>query len=80
MVRSYEARQNRSGGGRTASVQSNGPISGQGSQSPPLCRLTEFPQVGIQVMSALAAQLHRTTRALIAAQARLGGLEQSSGG
>ena len=31
---------------------------------------TQFPQVGVQVMSALAAKLHRTTQALTAARAK----------
>jgi CRP/FNR family cyclic AMP-dependent transcriptional regulator len=30
--------------------------------------VTQFPQVGIEVMSALAAKLHRTTQALTAAR------------
>jgi CRP/FNR family transcriptional regulator, cyclic AMP receptor protein len=33
--------------------------------------VTEFPQVGVQVMSALASKLHRTTQALTAARAKL---------
>jgi CRP/FNR family transcriptional regulator, cyclic AMP receptor protein len=32
--------------------------------------VTQFPQVGIEVMSALAAKLHRTTQALTAARAQ----------
>jgi CRP/FNR family transcriptional regulator, cyclic AMP receptor protein len=32
--------------------------------------VTQFPQVGIQVMSALAAKLHRTTQALTAARSQ----------
>jgi CRP/FNR family cyclic AMP-dependent transcriptional regulator len=32
--------------------------------------VTEFPQVGVEVMSALAAKLHRTTQALTAARAK----------
>ena len=32
--------------------------------------VTQFPQVGVQVMSALAAKLHRTTQALTAARAK----------
>jgi CRP-like cAMP-binding protein len=31
--------------------------------------VTQFPQVGVEVMSALAAKLHRTTQALTAARA-----------
>ncbi len=37
--------------------------------------VAEFPQVGVQVMRALAAKLHRTTQALSAARARLDELE-----
>jgi CRP/FNR family cyclic AMP-dependent transcriptional regulator len=33
--------------------------------------VADFPQVGVAVMSALAAKLHRTTQALAAARARL---------
>jgi CRP-like cAMP-binding protein len=32
--------------------------------------VTQFPQVGVEVMSALAAKLHRTTQALTAARAK----------
>ena len=32
--------------------------------------VTDFPQVGVEVMSALAAKLHRTTQALTAARAK----------
>jgi len=42
--------------------------------------VTQFPQVGVEVMSALAAKLQRATRALTAARARLDELEQRSGG
>jgi CRP/FNR family cyclic AMP-dependent transcriptional regulator len=42
--------------------------------------VTEFPQVGVQVMSALAAKLQRTTEALTAAQAKLDQLERPSRG
>ena len=42
--------------------------------------ITEFPQVGVRVMSALAAKLQRTTEALTAAQAKLDQLEQPSRG
>jgi CRP-like cAMP-binding protein len=38
--------------------------------------VTQFPQVGVEVMSALAAKLHRTTQALTAARARLDELHQ----
>jgi CRP-like cAMP-binding protein len=38
--------------------------------------VTQFPQVGVEVMSALAAKLQRTTQALTAARARLEELEQ----
>jgi CRP-like cAMP-binding protein len=42
--------------------------------------VTQFPQVGIEVMSALAAKLHRTTQALSAARTRPDGLDQRQGG
>jgi CRP/FNR family transcriptional regulator, cyclic AMP receptor protein len=42
--------------------------------------VTEFPQVGVEVMSALASKLHRTTQALTAARARLDELEKRSCG
>jgi CRP/FNR family transcriptional regulator, cyclic AMP receptor protein len=42
--------------------------------------VTQFPQVGVEVMSALAAKLHRTTQALTAARARLDELDTRSGG
>jgi CRP/FNR family transcriptional regulator, cyclic AMP receptor protein len=42
--------------------------------------VTQFPQVGVEVMSALAAKLHRTTRALTAARARLDELDERSRG
>ena len=32
--------------------------------------VTQFPQVGVEVMSALAAKLHRTTQELTAARTR----------
>ena len=38
--------------------------------------VTQFPQVGVAVMSALASKLHRTTQALTAARAKLGELEK----
>ena len=38
--------------------------------------VTQFPQVGVEVMSALAAKLHRTTQALTAARARLDELDK----
>jgi CRP-like cAMP-binding protein len=41
--------------------------------------VTQFPQVGIEVMSALAAKLHQTTQALTAARARLTRLDRGSG-
>jgi CRP/FNR family cyclic AMP-dependent transcriptional regulator len=39
--------------------------------------VADFPQVGVAVMSALAAKLHRTTQALAAARARLEELEST---
>jgi CRP/FNR family cyclic AMP-dependent transcriptional regulator len=43
--------------------------------------VTQFPQVGVAVMSALASKLHRTTQALTAARARLEQLDgRNSGG
>jgi CRP-like cAMP-binding protein len=43
--------------------------------------VTQFPQVGVEVMSALASKLHRTTQALTAARAKLDELDtRSSGG
>jgi CRP-like cAMP-binding protein len=39
--------------------------------------VAEFPQVGIEVMSALAAKLQRTTQALTTARARLEELESA---
>jgi CRP-like cAMP-binding protein len=42
--------------------------------------VTEFPQVGVEVMSALASKLHRTTKALTAARARLEELERRAPG
>jgi CRP/FNR family transcriptional regulator, cyclic AMP receptor protein len=42
--------------------------------------VTQFPQVGVEVMSALAAKLHRTTQALTAARARLDELDKRSCG
>ena len=41
--------------------------------------VTQFPQVGIEVMSALAAKLHQTTQALTAARARLNRLDRGDG-
>jgi CRP/FNR family transcriptional regulator, cyclic AMP receptor protein len=40
--------------------------------------VTEFPQVGVAVMSALASKLHRTTQALTAARAKLDQLDERS--
>jgi CRP/FNR family cyclic AMP-dependent transcriptional regulator len=40
--------------------------------------VTEFPQVGIEVMRALASKLQRTTQALTAARARLDELDKRS--
>ena len=42
--------------------------------------VTQFPQVGIEVMSALATKLHRTTQALTAAPARHHELDKGSSG
>jgi CRP/FNR family transcriptional regulator, cyclic AMP receptor protein len=42
--------------------------------------VTQFPQVGIEVMSALASKLNRTTQALTAARARLDELDNDSNG
>jgi CRP/FNR family transcriptional regulator, cyclic AMP receptor protein len=42
--------------------------------------VTQFPQVGVAVMSALASKLHRTTQALTAARAKLDELDQRSCG
>jgi CRP/FNR family transcriptional regulator, cyclic AMP receptor protein len=42
--------------------------------------VTQFPQVGVEVMSALAAKLQRTTQALTAARAKLDELEKLSCG
>jgi CRP/FNR family cyclic AMP-dependent transcriptional regulator len=41
--------------------------------------VTQFPQVGVEVMSALASKLHHTTQALTAARARLNDLDKGSG-
>ena len=38
--------------------------------------VTQFPQVGIEVMSALAAKLHRTTQELTAARTKLDELDK----
>jgi CRP/FNR family cyclic AMP-dependent transcriptional regulator len=42
--------------------------------------VTQFPQVGVEVMHELASRLHHTTQALTAARARLNELEQAPGG
>ena len=42
--------------------------------------VTQFPQVGIEVMSALASKLHRTTQALTTARAKLDELDKRSCG
>ena len=42
--------------------------------------VTQFPQVGIEVMNALASKLHHTTQALTAARARLNELDRGNGG
>jgi CRP-like cAMP-binding protein len=41
--------------------------------------VTQFPQVGIEVMSALASKLHHTTEALTAARARPNELDKGGG-
>jgi CRP/FNR family transcriptional regulator, cyclic AMP receptor protein len=42
--------------------------------------VAQFPQVGIEVMSALASKLHRTTQALMAARTQAPSAEGSGGG
>jgi CRP-like cAMP-binding protein len=42
--------------------------------------ITQFPQVGIEVMSEIATKLHRTTQALIAARTRRDELDQREHG
>jgi CRP/FNR family cyclic AMP-dependent transcriptional regulator len=42
--------------------------------------VTQFPQVGVEVMSELASRLHHTTQALTAARARLDELDRRDGG
>ena len=42
--------------------------------------VTQFPPVGIEVMSALASKLHSTTQALTAARARINELDKRDGG
>jgi CRP/FNR family cyclic AMP-dependent transcriptional regulator len=42
--------------------------------------VTQFPQVGIEVMSELAARLHHTTQALTVARARLDELDKAGSG
>jgi CRP-like cAMP-binding protein len=42
--------------------------------------VTQFPQVGIEVMGELAARLHHTTQALTAARAKLDELDKRDGG
>jgi CRP/FNR family cyclic AMP-dependent transcriptional regulator len=42
--------------------------------------VTQFPQVSVEVMSALAFKLHHTTQALTAARARIGELDKGNGG
>lgn len=41
--------------------------------------VTQFPQIGVEVMHELAARLHHTTQALTAAKARLNELEAPAG-
>jgi CRP-like cAMP-binding protein len=42
--------------------------------------VTQFPQVGIEVMSELASRLHHTTQALTMTRAKLDELEKGDGG
>jgi CRP-like cAMP-binding protein len=42
--------------------------------------VTQFPQVGIEVMSELASRLHHTTQALTAARAKLDELGRGNNG
>ena len=42
--------------------------------------VTQFPQVGIEVMSEIASRLHHTTQALTAARARLDELDRRNSG
>jgi hypothetical protein len=42
--------------------------------------VTQFPPVGVEVMSALASKLHRTTQALTAACAKVAELDTGSCG
>jgi CRP/FNR family transcriptional regulator, cyclic AMP receptor protein len=41
--------------------------------------VTQFPQIGIEVMHELASRLHHTTQALTAAKGRLSELERNGG-
>jgi CRP/FNR family cyclic AMP-dependent transcriptional regulator len=41
--------------------------------------ITQFPQIGVEVMHELASRLHHTTQALTAAKARLAELEKAGG-
>jgi CRP/FNR family transcriptional regulator, cyclic AMP receptor protein len=41
--------------------------------------VTQFPQVGIEVMRALASKLHSTTQALTTARAKLDELDRRGG-
>jgi CRP/FNR family transcriptional regulator, cyclic AMP receptor protein len=42
--------------------------------------VTQFPQIGVEVMHELASRLHHTTQALSAAKGRLSELERTTGG
>jgi CRP-like cAMP-binding protein len=42
--------------------------------------VTQFPQIGVEVMHELAARLHHTTQALTACKARLSQLEKAADG
>jgi CRP/FNR family transcriptional regulator, cyclic AMP receptor protein len=66
---------------RTATVVAHGDLDTLRVSKEGLFHLvTQFPQVGVEVMSALAAKLHRTTQALTAARARLDELDKRSCG
>ena len=41
--------------------------------------VTQFPQIGVEVMHELASRLHNTTKELTAARARLKELEPATG-
>ncbi len=41
--------------------------------------VTQFPQIGVEVMHELASRLHHTTQALTAARGKLNEIERASG-